>query len=236
MKKTILLRRFLAIGAILLFLFVGTISATESNKTVNYGNNRDDVTFLIFGTLGDNQWYISDVEIYFDYDPERVDEIHYFLYGEWHEYNDEGVVVSEDGAYSIQWYWIDLNGETNYGPRIEFKIDKSPPTIKLTKKIEASQLVFNAACSDGTSLVEKVEFYLDDELIETDIDGPYSYTWIGAGLHEVYAIGYNYAGLTEQSETLDTTAKPKTVNYQLFEIILQRIYNIFLLFQHINIF
>ena len=231
-----LFNRFLAIGTIALFLLVGTISATEGNSTSNTMGSRDDPTFLMFGTLGDNQWYISDVEIFFDYDPERVLEIQYYLNGKWNEYNDVGIMVSEEGVYSIQWFWIDIDGKTNYGPRIEFKIDKSPANIKLTKKIEAKQIVFNAACSDDMSGVEKVEFYLDDELVETDNDGPYSYTWIGAGRHEVYAIGYNLAGLTVQSDTLDTTPKSKTVNFQLLEIILQRIYNIFLLLQQINIF
>lgn len=52
--------------------------------------------------------------------------------------------------------------------------------------------------------VERVEFYLDDELQQTLFDGPYQWTWTGTTSHSVYAIVYDYAGHSEKSNTLST--------------------------------
>ena len=231
-----LFNRCIAVGVTILFLSIAIVSVAGTPNVKKSLNKGEPPIPQLEGNKGQNDWYISNVLLTFSYSPENVQEINYYLDGQWHEYIDEPVIIEDEGIYSINWYWIDEIGEQHAGWPIAFEIDKSSPNIKLTKKIEAKQIVFNAACNDGMIGIEKVEFYLDDELVETDDDGPYSYTWIGAGRHEVYAIGYNNAGLTEQSEILDTTPKSKTVNYQLLGIILQRIYNIFLLYQQITLF
>jgi hypothetical protein len=189
----------------------------------------------IFGIMGENFWYIGDVSISFRYDPKYVDEIYYNLNGDWHLYID-AFIVSDDGVYSIQWYWIDVEGEYYEEPSIEFKIDQTPPTINLNKKIGGNnQITFTATCNDDISNVERVEFYLDDELIFTIDEEPYKYTWTGSGVHEVYAIGYNFAGLSEQSETLDTTPRSRSYNFQILNNFFQRIYHLISWIRQINL-
>ena len=87
------------------------------------------------------------------------------------------------------------------------------------------------------SNVERVEFYLDDELIFTTSEEPYKYTWTpdGTGKHLVYAIGYNFAGLSEQSETLDTTPRSRSYNFQILNNFFQRIYHLISWIRQINL-
>jgi hypothetical protein len=107
-----------------------------------------------------------------------------------------------------------------------FKIDQTPPDIELTKRNGLNdQVIFTANCEDDTSEVERVEFYLDDVLQETIFEAPYKWTWTGTEEHSVYAIGYNYAGLSQESTNLST---PHSFSYysQFINIIFQIIYHI----------
>ena len=166
--------------------------------------------------------------------PKLVEEIGYFINGGWHEYTGDPFLVSGEGEYLIPWYWIDEDGIRHDMFPIVFQIDKTPPTIQITKNIEEIYDVrFNATCSDSISDIEFVEFYLDDELVLTISEEPYTYLWEGSGKHLVYAIAYNFAGLTEQSETLDTTPRSRSYNFPLLSMFLQRLSNFVLLIQQI---
>ena len=230
MKKSIMLEKGLAIGAIFLFLFVAINSVTGVSCVYKPLNKGEDPIPVIEGIKGENNWYISQVVISFSFDPKVVDQIKYYYQGTWHIY-EIPFTIDEDGIHSIDWYWIDEDGKRHDGNPIYLMIDITPPTITLTKQIGTGQITFTAACSDTTSEVKEVEFYLDDELVETIGEKPYSYVWIGAGIHTVQAIGYNFAGLSAESDILDTTPKSKTMNFQFLEILIQRIYNLFLIIQ-----
>ncbi|NTS77825.1 chitinase [Catenovulum sp. SM1970] len=69
-----------------------------------------------------------------------------------------------------------------------------PPTVTLTspnrgEEIQEGFLTFlEADASDADGTVEKVDFYVDDALIETDFDAPYSVTWSAVlGDHAIQA-------------------------------------------------
>ena len=236
MKNTIMFKRSLAVGVTILFLSTAIISVAGVANFKKSSNMINGPVPNLEGNIGDNDWYVTIVLLTFSYDPERVQEIHYFHGGDWIEYNDNPVEFENDGIYSIDWKWIDELGDEHYGWPIDFKIDVTPPTIQLSKKIGTGEITFTAACSDGTSGIQLVEFYLDDELIQEDLEQPFSYSWVGSGIHEVYAIGYNFAGLSKVSNILDTTPRAKTVNFQLLEILIQRMYYLFLIIQQINLF
>jgi hypothetical protein len=236
MKKSKLMKKFLTICVTTLFF---TVISTSVSSINNYSPLKKSLTDppmpQIEGTLGNNSWYISDVYISFIYDPKIVDEIGYYINDVWHEYTGDPILVSEEGEYIIPWYWIDEDGFRHDMFPLTFQIDKTQPTIKLTKYLDEinNEMSFNATCSDSISDISFVEFYVDDELIKTISEEPYIYFWEGSGKHLVYAICHDFAGHTEQSETLDTTPRSRSYNFQLLDIFLQRLSNIILLIQQI---
>ena len=203
MKNHKLLGKSLAVGLIILFLTMSVIST--AGITSNPSNTRDAPIPHIERIIGENDWHISSVIITFSYDPGLVQEIQYYLNGGWHLYTDSGINIEDDGVYNIPWYWVDKYGETYNGWPIGFMIDQTPPTITLTKKSGLNdQVTFTATVNDLTSGVERVEFYLDDELQETVTNTPYQWIWTGTTSHSVYAIAYDYAGHSKKSDTLNT--------------------------------
>ena len=238
--------KIVAVGALFILVFMGVFPSVEAvvsvkstiqvnkleSKLIKSLDRDDEPIPHIEGVLGDNNWYISEVTITFSYNPELVQEIQYRIIDNWVTYTGPFDVI-DDGVYSIAWRWIDLNGKTNYGLEIKFKIDKSPPEITLTKDSwTQNSITFLATTQDLVSGIEYVEFYLDDELIRTDDTDPYDYTWTGEEVHhEVYAISYNLAGLSEQSETLNT----KSLNLNQQQNIFNIIYQIIQFWQNLNL-
>ena len=236
MKTGNLFGKSLAIGVIILFFTMATISTMGTSK-FPLPLNKDLGTPVpnVFGQSGENGWYINDVTISFSYDPEFVQEINYFLDGVWHEYTST-FFVEDDGIYFLEWYWIDTKGTRHNELPIIFKIDQSKPTITLEKVVLISNKVkFTVTCNDDVSDVERVEFYLDDELITTSTEKPYEYTYTpdGSWVHDVFAIGYNFAGLSEVSETLDTKEKSRSLDLPFLNNFFQRIYYLIYLIQQI---
>ena len=129
MKTGNLFGKSLAISLIILFFTMASISAVGVSITstpMNQSSANPPIPHKE-GIMGENDWYISDVLISFSYDPERVDQIHYFLDGIWHEYYNP-FSVEDDDIHFIDWYWIDPDGKTHNELPVIFKIDKSKPT------------------------------------------------------------------------------------------------------------
>lgn len=224
-----ILTKFFIIG-LLVFLLVNTSSIGVNQDKIEQGNNRQRPIPSVFGIMGQNNWYITAVTINFDYDPKAVKEIQYNLDDKWHVYTNT-FDVSKDGRYTIGWFWIDLDDNTFYELPIIFKIDKTPPTMKLTKKSSGkTNVIFTVATTDTTSEIERVEFYLDEVLIQTDTTSPYQYTWTGEQKQFVYAISYNYAGLLIKSDNLSTTPRSHSRTHNLMDIVFVLMQKIFFRF------
>ena len=210
------LSNFFVIG-ILVFLLLNTSSlGLTQNKSTG---SRQEPIPSIFGVYGENQWYITAVTISFEYDPNKVLEIQYKLSNVWYIYSGP-VNIANDGVYMIPWFWVDAENKTYYGAPFEFKIDKTAPIIELTKKIKGKEeIIFTAEAVDAVSAIERVEFYLDDELIQTDDEAPYQYTWEGHITQVVYAKTYNYAGFEAKSDNLTTQPRIRFRNHNLMSII-----------------
>jgi len=165
----------------------------------------------VSGTMGEQNWYISDVDIALYYDNKLVESVYYRIReGEdWILYSGP-FYVTEDEIYHIALYWIDHEGKLHYDVAvIPIKLDQTSPTVTLTKHkilLDKNKLRFEADASDATSGLERVEFYLDDELQETLMSPPYEWIYIKPDEEEhfVYAIVYDIAGNSENSETLST--------------------------------
>ena len=232
MKTQKITKKIFAIGIIVIFLSISSMSSA-TDKTDNFLTPKkcqEDPIYFVSGTKGLNGWYISDVIISFSYDPKYVSEIQYFLDGQWHTYV-EPFTVSKEGVYLISWVWFNEIGEGNSGQPIGFKIDKTPPAIKLTRKSSGkNKVIFTATVTDAVSSVERVDFYLDDVLQQTNTEAPYQYTWTGEEKQIVYAIGYNYAGLFVKSDNQSTIPKPHFRNYNFMNIVLMLLQKIFIRF------
>jgi len=199
----------LAVGIIVLFFAMSFIPSVEAVaiKTEKYSpmENGESPVPILEGIKGENDWYVSVVIVSFSYDPKIVDEINYYLNGNWHQYNDNPFTITDDDIYLLDWYWIDEDGKRHDESPIFFKIDQTPPSITLTKKSGLNdQVTFTANVNDPTSGVERVEFYLDNGLQETLTSGPYQWIWTGTTPHSVYSIAYDYAGHSKKSDTLNT--------------------------------
>jgi len=173
---------------VLVFFLINTSSLGLYQDKASSNNRQGPIT-TIFGKIGDNGWYVTTVIITFKYDPKLVMEIQYYLDDSWHVYTGP-IQITKDGIYNIGWFWKDFDNHIYYELPIIFKINQTPPTIKLTKRSGGqNKMIFNAATTDEVSKVECVEFYLDDVLQQTVNNSPYKYTWIGEEKHMVYAIG-----------------------------------------------
>ncbi|MDH7506887.1 MAG: Ig-like domain-containing protein [Candidatus Thermoplasmatota archaeon] len=204
--------------SLVIFLLSSTSSLGFYQEYAKESFSQEEPVPYVFGQMGENQWYISTVTIGFEYDPLRVQEIQYKLDNVWYVYK-QPFHVSKDGYYTIQWKWTEPSGRVHFGLDITFKIDQSPPTIKLTKKTSGKdKVIFTANANDDTSLIERVEFYLDDVFQLTVNESPYQFTFEGKDQHWVYAIGYNFAGLLQKSENLSTPRTFLKNNFLIFSL------------------
>ncbi len=87
--------------------------------------------------------------------------------------------------------------------------DRTPPTITITSPANASQVSgtvnITAVASDNIG-VTKVDFYVDQVRIATDLIAPYTTQWTpaGDGTFTIAAIAYDKAGLTATSTVVVT--------------------------------
>ena len=101
MKTGNLFGKSLAISLIVLFFTMASISAVGVSITSTSMNQSSANAPIPHkeGSMGENDWYISDVLISFSYDPELVKEVGYKLNGVWHEYFNPFTV--EDDVYTL---------------------------------------------------------------------------------------------------------------------------------------
>jgi hypothetical protein len=181
-------------------------------------------THELDGTMGENDWYISDVTITLEAtdDDSGVDYTMISIDGGAFEEYTAPVVVSDDGEHEFEYYSVDNAGneEPINGP-FDFKIDQTPPTIDLTsEKTAFNKWLFTAECEDATSGMDKVEFYLSIDggaytLEDTVTSEPYEYEYTGLKNITVKAIAYDNAGLSSEDTAALSTTEYQTQNSPL---------------------
>ncbi|UCF13042.1 MAG: hypothetical protein JSW06_01985 [Thermoplasmatales archaeon] len=187
-----LIKKGVVVSVILLFISVSVIPSTGNTvieKHVSTENFPSDdsvimksglslITIKVEGEIGENEWYVSDVTFTITYESDEIAAIYYrFNSGEWTEYT-ESFIASDDGEHILEWYAVDYEGNQSEvdGP-FDFKIDQTVPMVDLTwESPDNIHVVFTAFCSDGTSGMDYVEFYLNDGLMFTDNEVPYEWT------------------------------------------------------------
>ena len=171
-------------------------------------------TAEITGTMGDDDWYISDVTIILTAEdpwpyksPSGVNNTYISFDGTTFDLYTGPVVVEVDGVIEFWYYSDDNNGnvEDVNGPD-SFKLDATPPTIDLTAEGSGSTWTLTAEVDDATSGVAKVEFYVNDEYLGEDTEAPFEWEYTGASSGDTaQAIAYDNAGNSKISDVIDAT-------------------------------
>jgi hypothetical protein len=187
------------------------------------GNNEADIGIGVDGSIptadhsidpasatGSNGWWVDPVEVTLtaeDVDGlynSGIDVIQYQIDGGATQTYTAPFTVSDDGEHTVEYWAIDNVGYESTHGTVSFKIDMTPPTIDLTWEAgdAKNEVVFTATCSDATSDMDKVEFFINDVLQFTGSSAPYTWTMVhGAGTkYTVKAVAYDMAGLTDFDE------------------------------------
>jgi PKD repeat protein len=162
------------------------------------------------GTMGDNDWYVSDVLVMLfaeDGTGSGVEETYYRINGGSWETYEEPFTVTDDGEYTVEYYSVDYAGnEEEVSEPMEFKIDSEAPTIELTAEHQGGNTwLFTAEVDDETSGVAQVEFYVDDVLVAVVTSEPWEYEYTGSG-EEAQAVVYDNAGNSAASEKVQSSS------------------------------
>ena len=183
MERNNLIKKGVVVAVILLFISVSVVPSTGNRAS--FDDITPPVTTISFHPptpTGKNGWYADDVEIILEAtdDMSGVNVTYYRLNGgEWKTYVEPFTIESDDN-YVIEYYSVDNASNVEDVKSAEFKIDQTPPTIDLTWEADKEDgiwyITFTAFCSDATSGMDRVEFYMDDELVCTDNEAPYE--WI----------------------------------------------------------
>jgi hypothetical protein len=187
----------LLIGMIAVFLSMVLIPVTgslpiEREQAMMTKSHSDGI--ILYGTMGQNNWYISPVTITFVTDNRTFVQIDG---GEWSEYIVP-LVVDTEGLHEVWWYYIDEYGNQSPTYSTSFKIDMTPPSVTIIiHRIGLFKIGVTIVASDNMSGIVLVEFYLDDALVGSITTPPYEYVLdVGFGGHSVKVIVYDAAGLS----------------------------------------
>jgi hypothetical protein len=166
---------------------------------------------------GLNGWYVSDVTVDFTADDgtedwqSGVDHIEYRVNGgSWQTGNS--VTVTTDGEHTVQYKAIDKVGNEETANSVDFKIDQTVPIVDLTwESPDNVHVDFTATCSDATSGMDYVEFYLNGGLTFTDNTEPYEWSiiWSPSLKTAVFtAKAFDMAGLWDTDDETGIEAFP----------------------------
>jgi hypothetical protein len=158
-------------------LILGSLSNVVGIENVKSCNCCDPPCWPeLSGTMGDNDWYVSSVGVWFNGSSSRID--YRIDGGNWTVYTAPFALTTE-GRHLLEWM-CDGNISDIYS--IEIKIDTTPPRITETpqKRIGLFQWQFSVNASDNISGVNRVEFFFDGYI---DTEPPYQHTWTGCMLY-----------------------------------------------------
>jgi hypothetical protein len=163
-------------------------------------------TAALSGTIGQNNWYVSDVTVTLSAtdrsSPSSVNHTYYKLDSSpWDEYTIP-FVVSADGQHTVLYYSVDIIGNIETEKSVNIKIDTIKPAITLTQEeVDLFTYKFTAEVSDETSGIDRVEFSLNDQLQYSDTQSPYEWSWSAIEQYTVTATVFDVAGNSQSEST-----------------------------------
>ena len=190
-------------------------------------------SYALSGNMGQNDWYISSVQVTLsatDEDGSGVDHIYYSVDGGDQNIYNASFSIDESGWHTVEYWSVDKLENIENHKNEQFKIDIDDPDVEITnpetgiywrgKKIwpifESTLLNWSKSfvirdikiivnANDSTSGVDRVEFYIDDELEASDSSFPYSWKWMKLNLfssHIIKTIVYDNAGNSANNQIM----------------------------------
>jgi len=158
----------------------------------------------------------------------------------WQAYTGPIFIITTAGSHTIRFYSTDHAGNEEDIQQITLHphTDTIPPVVTLTvEKIFFNKWKFIAIANDADSGMDRVEFYVDNQLLGNVTDpGPcYEWIWITTDNknHSVQAIAYDLAGNSAASKVVISFPQSQNQHLlrfnQLFLKFLERCLPIFLL-------
>jgi hypothetical protein len=172
-------------------------------------DNTPPVTTISFSPKypnGDNGWYTSYVVTVFleASDMYGVNTTYYSINSEPWVIYENPFLLSNDNVYNITYYSVDDAGNEESPKNATVKLDRTIPFMNLTYKIighpdSGWNIYFTAIAFDNLSGMNRVEFYLNDELQETVHGVGPIYEWVledwdGVSSLDITAYAYDSAG------------------------------------------
>ena len=164
---------------------------------------------------GTNGWYVSNVTIKLTATDAMsgVDVIKYQIDGgSWLTYTAQ-FKVSADGPHTVKYKATDKVGNEETEKTMTFKIDQTKPTIIFTKAVQFNKIIYTATVTDATSLVNRVEFFMNGIFQFNATAAPYTWTLTpipGVTNLTVTAYVYDNAGLVAQAAQYGATSLEST--------------------------
>jgi len=148
--------------------FNGTYVSPAYFDTITLVTTPPNTTASLFGTMGENSWYISDVQVEFKVNSTALlNETWYRLdNGSWTKY-DQPINITEEGQTSVEFYSTDKARNIEETKNMTIRIDKTMPTIEVTSPREGGSYKFSKPITvvfeaiDGTSGLANVTATLD---------------------------------------------------------------------------
>ncbi len=168
--------------------------------TITNPGNGDTVSGTItINVVASDNIGVSKVDLYKDGDYYATDisEPYSFQWDTSDDYNGEHILTAKahDASNNIG---VSDSVTVNVANEIG---DNIPPIVSITNPIDGSTVLRNvkiSATASDESGISRVEFYIDDNLIETDHDYPYEYRWntktVDNGLHKIKVRAYDEFG------------------------------------------
>lgn len=211
MKKEWLVKS-LALDVVLFIVIIVTpsIDCLQIQENVLSGNqinkyillNENDTTppitnISLKGNMSEHGIFTSDVEVTLNAtdDLSGVNVTYYRLdIGKLNIYI-EPFIVTGHGWHVLAYWSVDNAGNVEETKFIYIEIDLIPPLLELYWYTSDNNIIFTPWIFEEGSGVYKVEFYIDDKLMNTSYDLPFEWNWTPniSGLHLASCVAYDRA-------------------------------------------
>ena len=191
--------------AVIIALLISVSITPSSGNIMSSDDTTPPVTTHSFnGIKGENGFYITNVEVTLNAtdDLSGVNETYYIL-------NVPPVPkiytgpfwVKGETGHVVLYRSVDNAGNVEKWKEVNIYIDLYPPSVLLWYQMTPQGYKFIAEVDDSASMVERIEFYLDDELMYTVYQGlPEWNSNLTEGGYYVKAIAYDRAGHQDYDE------------------------------------
>jgi len=166
-------------------------------------------------TKGENDWFVSDVEIKFlgNDNLSGVNKTYFSLDGASFEVGNS-VNISDDDEHVLKYYSDDVSGNIESEKELSIKIDKTAPEIKIIspesrKYFNNENLSLNYEVSDGQSGIKEQSIFWD---AKTYVKNSIDLSLVSLGEHIFKIIAKDYAGNSAENQIkLNVTTNPKAM-------------------------